>query len=176
MCEPATIMAVAAVASTAFTIQSQQRQARHAKGTADYNARVAENEAENVRTQATEAENIQRQKTAQLLSKQRAQLGASGVELGSGSALQIQEDTVALGEADALRIRSNFGSQIDALNTESAMLQMQGSNAAAKGRSDAVGTLLTGASTVIGTGVADKWLTPKSAANQPPPHPDLVGP
>lgn len=165
MCEPTTIMAVMTVASTAVQMQAQRQEGRYKRGVAEYNARVAENEAQETRAAGVEAENIQRRKTALLLSKQRAQLGAAGVELGTGSALQLQEDTVTLGEADALRIRSNFEAKVGSLETGAALTRSQGAFAESIGKARAAGTLLSGAGKVIDTGVADKWFKPDSAAN-----------
>ena len=92
MCGPAAVPVMMAV-STAFAAKSAIDQGKFQKGTARYNARVAENKAQETRAAGTEAENAHRQKVAMLLSKQRAQLGAAGVDLGSGSPLQLQEDT-----------------------------------------------------------------------------------
>ncbi len=171
MCEPTTILAVTAVASAAFTAQQQRKQGQFQKATAEYNARVAENEAEDVRSVGVEEENVQRRRTAELLSKQRAQLGAANVDLSSGSALQLQEDTQALGEADALRIRSNFESRAEALETGADLTLSEGAFAESAGQSAAVGTLLTGAGNAVGlsrpTGVSSRWFTPQSAAVSP---------
>jgi len=164
MCEPTTILAVVAVVSAGFTANQQVKQGKFQNATAKYNARVAENEAQETRNAGADRENIQRRKTAELLAKQKAQLGAANVDLTSGSALQLQEDTIALGEADALRIRSNFENQADALETGAALTESSGRFAESAGASKAVGTLLSGASKALGTGVADKWLTPNSAA------------
>lgn len=164
MCEPTTIMAAVAVVSAGFTAQQSIKQGRFQKSTAEYNARVSENEAEETRNAGVEAENIQRKKTAELLSKQRAQLGAANIDLTSGSALQLQEETVALGEADALRIRSNFEGAAGALDTSALLTTSQGKFAKSASQGKAAGSLLQGASTVLGTGVADKWFTPQSAA------------
>jgi hypothetical protein len=158
------VMAVTTVASTAFQAQAQRKQGKFQKGVAAYNARVAENEAQETRNIANEAENIQRRKTAELLSKQKAQLGAAGVELTSGSPLQLQEDTLTLGEADALRIRSNFESRIASLQTGAELTRQQGEFAEAAGTTRAAGTILGGTAKVMDTGVADKWFTPDSAA------------
>ena len=164
MCNPVAIQAVVAVASVAMTVSTQRKQSRYQKGVADYNARVSENEAQETRTAGVEAENVHRRKVAALLSKQRAQLGASGVELGSGSPLQLQEDTVTLGEADALRIRSNFESRAAALETSAELTKSKGAFAESIGKSKVTGTILGGASKVLDTGVADKWFTQDSAA------------
>lgn len=166
MCEPATIMATVAVVSGAFTARQQIQQGKFEKDVAEYNARVAENEAQETRTAGVEQENIQRRKTAELISKQRAQLGAANIDIGTGSALQLQEDAQILGEADALRIRSGFESRAGALETEAGLTETQGEFAESAGRTAAAGTLLSTTSTVLGTGVADKWFTPSSAANQ----------
>ena len=165
MCNPMVIMAVATVASTAMAYKARVDQGKFQKGTSRYNARVAENQAQETRRAGTEAENAQRLKTARLLAKQRAQLGASGIELGSGSALQLQEDTLTLGEADALRIRSNTGSRVGALETGAELTLAQGDYAQTAGTNAGVGTLLSGGAAVLGTGVADKWFTPNSSAN-----------
>jgi len=157
---------ITTVVSAGYQANQQRQQGKFRKGVADYNARVAENEAEQTRNVGVERENLQRRKTAELLSKQRAQLGASGVELTSGSALQLQEDTQTLGEADALRIRSNFEGRAGALDTGAALTTQQGEFEESAGNSAAVGTLLAGAGKALGSGVADKWFTPSSAATQ----------
>lgn len=167
MCGPPAIVAIATVASTAFQVTSQVRQGRFQKATADYNARVADNKAQEVRRASVEEENIKRRETAELLAKQRAQLGAANVELTSGSPLELQQDTVTLGEADALRIRSNFESRALSLGTGADLTRSQGGFAESAGTNLAIGSLFSGTASALGTGVADKWFTPNSAANQP---------
>ena len=165
MCDPMTIMAATAVVSSAFTANQQIQQGKYQKGVAEYNAAVAENEAQEVQNKSVEEENMQRRRTAELLSKQRAQLGAANVDLSSGSALQLQEDTQALGEADALRIRSNYDTQVEALKTQADLTRNQGEFAEQSGKTSAFGTLLKGAGSALGTGVADKWFTSTSSAS-----------
>jgi len=122
----------------------QRAQGEYKKGVADYNAQVAENEAKQVKTAGLEAENAQRRKTAELLSRQRAQIGASGVDLTTGSALQLQEDTETLGEVDALRIRSNFQRHADALRAGAGLTRSAGEFSLLAGRRAAQGTILRG--------------------------------
>jgi hypothetical protein len=149
--------------STAFAAKSAIDQGRFQKATSRYNARVAENKAVETRNVGNEAELAHRQKVAQLQSKQRAQLGAAGIDLTSGSALQLQEDTAMLGEADALRIRSNAERQASALETSAGLTSAQGDYAQTAGYNQAAGTILSGAATIGSSGVADKWFTPESA-------------
>jgi len=166
MCDPVSAAVVIGVGATAFQAYSQVQEGKFKKGVADYNARVMENEAQRTRNVGTEAENAQRQRVALLVSKQRAQLGAAGVELESGSALQLQQDTATLGEADALRIRTTFGDKATSLETGAELKRAEGEAAEKFGYMKAAGTILSGGASVLGTGVADKWFTQNSAGNQ----------
>lgn len=162
MCDPVSMATIAVVQGT-YTAYQQVQEGKYQRGVAEYNARVAENEAQQTINKGVEAENIQRQRTAELISKQRAQLGAANIDLGSGSALQLQEDAATLGEVDALRIRSNFEDQAKSLEIGAELTRNQGRQAERAGKMKAFGTLLGTTAAVAGTGVADKWFTPNSA-------------
>jgi len=123
MCNPAFIGMAVQGGNLLMQGMSGAASKKQQAATDRYNARILENDAERIRTTATEEENIQRLKTAQLLGTQRAQLGAAGVQLGTGSALQLQEDTVSLGEADALRIRTRGTEEVEALSTQAGYLK-----------------------------------------------------
>lgn len=160
------------VAAVAITLQSvsllaqgfqARQQGRFQQGVSRFNARQLENEAQQVTNIGTEQENEQRRATAELLSRQRAQLGASGVELGSGSALQLQTDTQTLGEVDALRIRSTSGLRAESLIDQSELTRSQGDAAKRSGDLKFGASLLFAAGTVAASGVADKWFSPDSA-------------
>lgn len=157
----------AGIALYAMWYQGQvaSNQADYESGVAQYNKRVSENTAQRVRTKGVEAENIQREKTARLLAKQRAQLGASNVSVDAGTALQLQQETVMLGEADALRIRSNTEYDVKSLLTQAELQGFDARNALVAGSNRRTGAYLTGASNTANTGVADKWFTPNSSAN-----------
>ena len=164
MCEPATIIAVTTAVTAGFSAVQQRQQGRFQERTAEYNARVSENQAEETRNAGVEQENSHRERVARLQATQRAQLGASGVDANSGSALQLQQDTALSGEVDAIRIRNNALNQADSLDSGAALTRLEGANARQAGNAEAVGTILGGASGVLGTGVADKWFAPDSAA------------
>lgn len=168
MCEPMTIATTLAVVSTVGQGYAAKKQGKYQKGVADYNARVQDNEATEVRAKGVEEENIQRERTAKLLSKQRAQMGAANVELGTGSALDIQEETELLGEVDALRIKSSFERKATSLETGAELTRAEGEAAEAKGKQAFLGSLLSAGGQGIGAmggggGVASKWFTPDSA-------------
>lgn len=71
------------------------------------NAAFAEEQASDALKRGAEAEQRSRGETAQLRGTQRASLAASGVDITSGSAAELQGDTTELGELDALMIRNN---------------------------------------------------------------------
>lgn len=143
---------VAGLAGTAASAVSSIQQGKFQKGVAKYNAQVARNTATQTRNQGVEAEVAKRQQTKQLISQQRAALGASGVELDSGSALQLQEDAERIGEVDALRIRSNFSRRADSIDQSAVLESRQGDFAQRAGFNRAASTAITGASSF-----ASKW-------------------
>ncbi len=147
MCSVVGVQIGLTIASAVAASYAQKKQGEHEDDVAKYNARVTENEAEKVRSKGVEEENIQRQKTAQLLSKQRAALGAANVDLASGTPLDIQEDTVLLGEVDALRIRSNFDTEAESLEEQASLTRGQGKAARRQGATAFRNTV----------GVASKW-------------------
>ena len=165
MCSPTAVLIGTQVVSSVAGAYTQIKQGEYARDVGKYNARVAENAAEEARRKGTEEEMTHREKVMQLLSRQRAALGAANVDIGSGSALQIQEETLAQGEADALRIRSNTESQVKSLRTQGSFAKKQGKAAYQSGINYATGTILSGAANIMSTGIADKWFKPNSAAN-----------
>ena len=162
MCSPTAVAyGVTAVVAAygAYSQHQANKQARQSQANADkYNARQRENEAEKVTQRGVEEENKQRELTRQLYSEQRAKQASSGLALDSGSFQQIQEQTVELGEVDALRIRSNYLDQATALREESRMLLGQASALEQPDRLAPVGILAAGAGAV-----ASKWQPTKSS-------------
>ena len=100
MCDPVTMTTLAIVAG-GTQAYSQVQQGKTAKATGDFNAREMENQATSIQNKGTEEENIKRRETAEFLSKQRALLGASGIDIDTGSAGDLQQDTDLLGEVDS---------------------------------------------------------------------------
>lgn len=158
MCDPVSVGIGARVVSQVMQGYAAKQQGEFQNDVAKYNARQLENEATRTRVKGTEEEIRLRNKTAQLTSLQRAQLGAAGVDVGSGSALALQEDTALLGEADALRIRSNFAQAATSLEDQASITRAEGSAAKQAGRLAFAGSILGAAGTVAG-----KWYTPSSS-------------
>lgn len=134
MCSPAAIPYIVMAVAAAAESYSQYEQGKFQEGVAKYNARQSENEAVRLRNKGTEEENKLRRNTAEIISNQRAAAAASGVDVDSGSVLQLQEDSALLGEVDALRLRQNFEDQAVSLEDQADLSRAQGKNARKQGK------------------------------------------
>lgn len=155
-------MASLSIASTALSAYGQYQQGQQAEATANYNAKVAERDAQNKEIAATDAvrrgqlaEDQQRQKTRQILASQRVGLAAGGDDLSDISTQSIFGDTAAAGELDALTIRSNAAREAWGLKNDAASSiaqaqgsRIQGSAAANAGTMGAAGTVIGGAAKI----------------------------
>lgn len=105
----ASTIAAGAVSAVGAVQQSnaQSAQAKYYAGVARNNEILAKRAADDARERGRIDELNQRIKTSQLVGRQRASLAANGVDVGTGSAIDLIEDTFKIGETDALTIRAN---------------------------------------------------------------------
>lgn len=134
-----------------------ERQGAYEQGVYNVDAQLADQQAADAIARGKEAETRQRQATRGLIGAQRATLAAQGIDVSTGSALDVQADTAALGELDALTIRNNaareaFGYRVQAMDyrNQGAMAALAGKNQAAALRNQSYSTLLTGAANTYG--------------------------
>jgi hypothetical protein len=133
--------------------QSQKKQYAYQAAVAENNAKVAEWNAQDSIERGEIAEKQHRLKVSQIQGKQRSALASGGVEVDSGSALDVLEDTAYFGEMDALTIRSNsqreaYKYKVNAQNkqAQAGLYRMTGNDAARAGKINAVSSLLSDAS------------------------------
>lgn len=93
----------------------------------------------------------------QLKSRQRAAMAANGIDLGEGSAAEIQASTEIMKEIDkntleANAVRSAWGYRTEAANLQSAAMMKEGGAAGINPLMSGASSLLTGAGQV-----ADSW-------------------
>lgn len=145
-------------AQTVTTIAGQRQQANaldkagaYSRAAFDENARLAEQQAADALAQGKTAELRQRTAGRQFRGAQRARLAAQGIDISSGSAADVQAETVAMSELDALTIRNNarraaYGYQVQAgdLRRQGALAELSARNQASALRTASYGTLLTG--------------------------------
>lgn len=141
--DPGTILAAASFAGSAFSALGQFRAGQAQQAAGDYNAAVSRVNAEQTLQQATLQADIEAQKTRRETAQQAANFGASGVEL-TGSPLAVMGDTAMTGELNRQLIlyRGKIGAQ--AADSQAAVDEFKGQQAASAGTAAAGGTLLSG--------------------------------
>lgn len=114
----------------AVTAVSAYGQARTQKQTADYQSKVAANnqkasewQAQDALQRGNAAADMARRKGSQTIGSQRAAMAAAGLDISSGSALSILEDTEYFNQLDQVTIKDNaareaWGYKVQASNSE----------------------------------------------------------
>lgn len=122
----------------------------------EFNARVADLQAEDATARGRDEESRFRASVRGLIGSQRTGFAGQGVDVGSGSAADVQGDAAYLGELDALQIRSNaqreaWGFQVEAQDRRMAakVARKGGQAAATAGRVGAASTVLSGSSMLL---------------------------
>lgn len=150
MCEPVTITTALAIAAAGYSAKAQYEQGKYQSKVSKNNAIIKNQLAADAISRGRVAEDNKRMQVAQAKSMQRAKFGASGVDVNMGSASDIQADTAMIGELDALTIRNNaereaYGFRVGASNAEAQSIMDK-----KKGKSDAIGTILSGGKQAAG--------------------------
>ena len=93
---------------------AQKAQADYQAEVARQNARIANQNASNERQEGIEEARLTRMKNLQKVASQQSSLAANNVDISSGTALDIVEDTATMGELDALNTRYNSETRANA--------------------------------------------------------------
>jgi len=145
------IMAIAALTgataegAAAFTQAGAFRgQGQWAKEGYDFEARMAELQATDAERRGLLASRQVRSQGRQVQGAQRAALAAQGVDVTTGSAVDVQADTAYQAEMDAQTIQSNAWREAYGLRTQASEGRFAGAMAAFEGESKAGASMLTG--------------------------------
>jgi hypothetical protein len=140
----ASVAAIGSLTSAAGSISAGMAQANAAK----FDQQVDANNARQAEQAADAQAVVSQQTTDQKLGQQKVAYGASGVDVNTGSPVDVMTSTAAQARLDALNLR--YGGRMTARSDlESGQLAAyQGSEAETAGFLGAAGTLLTGAGTV----------------------------
>lgn len=137
--------------SAAGSLFSASSQASATKQAGEYDASVFESNARIQDILAADAitrgdkEAVKaKQATKRLIGSQRAAMGAQGIDIESGSALDIQQETAALGAEDALTIKNNAWRESWGYKVQSNDLTGRADMARRTAKTKAKNTLLTG--------------------------------
>jgi len=138
--------------------EAQARAAGDAADLSDYNAAVAELQAQDAIARGTEEEQRFRTKVRGSIGAQRAGFAASNIDVNFGSAVDVQADAAMLGELDALTIRSNarreaWGYEVNAEDSRrrGQIQRKEGSMAIETGKANQAASRFNAAGSIIGT-------------------------
>lgn len=138
---------IALIAGTALSAGATIMNGQQQKKMADYNAQVAEEEGNQAKADSLiQAEKVRRAARAQQ-GEARSALAASGVDVGVGTAEQIQADIGTRGEEDALSLILSGGRKARTLDSEAGMQRAAGSAAATGATVSALGQIAGSAAT-----------------------------
>lgn len=146
--------------------QAQASAARYQAKVADMNAEISQRQAKDALERGAREEQQQRFKTAQIMGRQRAAMGANGVDLGFGSPLDTIADTAVMGELDALNVRKNFANEAYDYEVAAANGRANAAMSRSSAKSALTGSYLSAAGTVLGgasKGYSD-WARPRIGA------------
>lgn len=152
MCEPTTIMLAATLASGAIAVKGAYDQGQVAKQVGRNNQIMAEYAAQDSLRQGEEDAIRLRQRTSTIKGAQRASMAAKGLDLGVGTAAELQDQTDFFGETDQATARANAQRNAWSARAGGANARAQGDAGAQQGNLQAFSTLLSTASSV-----SSKW-------------------
>lgn len=140
----ATAQAGATVASAYTSSRAIKDQGAFESQVAAQNAKLAKLQSDDaLRRGELEAQNYQFQ-VKRLLGSQRARLAAQGLDLASGSAADVLEDTARFAAIDAVTIRNNAFREAMGYEIQSSEYRTQAAFAKITARNKAAQTILTG--------------------------------
>lgn len=143
MCAVAAIPFIAMGASALMSAQQSQAQGAASAEASLQNAQFANQAADDAVARGEFESDQQRLQTRAAIGSQRAGFAANGVDVNSGSAAEIQDDTAALGELDALTIRNNAAREAWGYRTQAQQNVLAASTARSSAKSGMFGSLLT---------------------------------
>jgi hypothetical protein len=165
------IMIGLAAGGTAISAIGQIKGGNAAKSQGDFNAAVAEQQAQDALARGTQDEERFRQGVRTLIGSQRASFAGQGVDVGTGSAADVQADAAYLGELDANTIRQNAARTAAGFKVQAENYRMGGSNAQTAGYFGAASTVLGTAGSLL----AAKYGWGANGGNKLPSTPSVPG-
>lgn len=115
--------------------EAGKKEAEFSAGQSDLNARLARIQADDAIDRGDKEAKSLKGKVGQVVGSQRAGIAAQGIDVDTGSAVQVQDDTKMIGERDMLTIKNNawreaWGFKVEAQNHSgtAAMTRAAGEN------------------------------------------------
>lgn len=158
------VMAASQFAGASAEARALEAQGDFQKAQSEQNARLAEAQAAEIEAQGKKEAGLFRRKVRGKIGAQRAALAAQGIDVGVGTAQDLQIETANFGEDDAATIRRNAIRQAYGYRVEGIQGRTQGAMDSIAAQSRASATLATGglqAANTIFSGVDSGYFTNK---------------
>lgn len=162
----ASIIGATGSLATAYTsAEASRAQGEYQKRMYELNQGMAEFQAKDIIRRGDKESAQMAKKVKQTVGAQRAALAAQGVDVDSGSAIEVQEDTQLIGAKDALTIKNNAWREAWGFKVQAIQMGAQGEFAKMAAGNQARNTMLTGGlqSLQYGAMAAHQWDSGKRA-------------
>lgn len=123
---------------------AQRQQGKWMEETSDFNARMLELQAEDVTRRGDAEAALAASRGRQVVGAQKATYAASGVDVASGSALDVANDSEFQAQLDVQKIKQNAWRAAWGLTSEAELTRQQGRMGRLAGNAEADATMLTG--------------------------------
>jgi hypothetical protein len=140
---------VVAAAGTTYGVVASNQQANYQAEVENQNQKTALLAAADAIHRGDIAETAARTRTRLLISKQRAGYAAAGIDLSSGTPVEVTADTAMFGEMDALTIRNDAAREAWGYVAQSEDFKRRAALVKSAARNNAGSSLLTGGSTAL---------------------------
>jgi hypothetical protein len=148
MCNPVAVVLVATAVSGAVQYQQQKASSEYQSKVAERNADIQENQAADARARGVLAAEERRDQVRQMEAQQAVGLAGNGLDISSGTSLDLFAETATLGEYDIQTVQANAAREAFGYDTQAANSLMDAKAARTMGKNARTGTLLTTAASV----------------------------
>lgn len=161
-------LALLSGASALYQHKKGREAAKGAERMAEFEASLLDSQADDAIARGAEEEAKFRAGVKKLKGSQRVALASQGIDINTGSALAVQEETEVLSELDALTIRNNARREAWGFKTQGQLTRAAGFGQAQSIRNQATSTLLTGVAGAASTYLGSRSRVPKTQTKARP--------
>lgn len=151
MCWMALIPAAIAIGGSLLQAQSTKQSGEYQSDLLKDNAAYKKKAADETIFAGDTSADWQRQRTKQAIGTQRTAFAGNGIDVNSGSAAQLQDETAMLGELDALTIQNNAAREAFGYRVQSAQDISNAKQVKRNASASATGSILGGLGSAFGS-------------------------
>lgn len=152
MCDPVSASVAAIGVGGGMKAYSQYQAGKYNSDMANAQAGIAEQSGRDALTRGAADANASLQQANKAASSQRVAMAAGGVDVGSGTALDVLSDTASAGAFDAAIAKNNAAREAYGYQVQAAMSRAEAKQARRQGNMAAVSTIMTTGANMYGAG------------------------